>query len=320
MIFASSPTIIGHRGSGSGSNRVTGTSVTGRTAEASLVAGLGAGQSTRAGAPAGIVPPAVDVVDGAPPADHGTTGHSGTAADADSLVENTITSMLAAVRAGISWVEIDVQRTADDELVLRHDPVTVGGDFVIEQTADACGLPRLKDVFEALPTSVCVDVDVKTILEDAVDTPARRTGALLLPVLAAEARRRRLLVTSFDPAVLLQLQQELPDVPLGLLTWLGFPMWHGLAAAAGLGLQAIGLHTGSFRFEQAVTGPGPDGQGAATAPRRRHRPVRHSVEIAHRSGLEVLAWCPKPEDVSAYVHAGVDALVVDDVPGTLAVL
>jgi glycerophosphoryl diester phosphodiesterase len=48
--------------------------------------------------------------------------------------------------------------------------------------------------------------------------------------------------------------------------------------------------------------------------------VEHSVEVAHRAGLEVMAWCPKPEDAPGYVQAGVDALVVDDVPGTLTAL
>jgi glycerophosphoryl diester phosphodiesterase len=314
MIFDSSPTVIGHRGSGSGSVRVTGAPAAGHPGEALRVTGLGDGQVAAAGgsvtATEGLAggAPLVDLVDGGP----------GVAADGGAVLENTIGSMLSAVEAGISWVELDVQRTADDELVLRHDPVTVGGDFVIEQTADASGLPRLKDIFDALPTSVAVDVDVKTILEDAVHSPDRRTGALLLPLLAAEARRRRLLVTSFDPAVLLQLRAELPNVPFGLLTWLGFPMWHGVAAAAGLGLQAIGLHTGSFRFED--TGSRPDGEAPATGNRKRYRPVRHSVEIAHQAGLDVLAWCPKPQDVSGYIRAGVDALIVDDVPGTLAAL
>jgi glycerophosphoryl diester phosphodiesterase len=304
MIFTSRPTIIGHRGSGSGSVPVSSVPATGRLAGAALRTG--------------------SVTDGMRDAGLAAAGNGAMngpvngAVDGQVVVENTVDSMLTAVRAGISWVEIDVQRTADDELVLRHDPVTAGGDFVVEQTADACGLPRLRDVFEALPTTVAVDVDIKTILEDAVDAPARRTGALLLPVLAAEARRRPLLLTSFDPAVLLHLKENLPGVPLGLLTWLGFPMWHGLAAAAGLGLQAVGLHTGSFRFTQAGTESGTD--PATTARPRRHRPVEHSVEVAHRAGLEVLAWCPKPEDAPAYARAGVDALVVDDVPGTLAVL
>jgi glycerophosphoryl diester phosphodiesterase len=111
-------------------------------------------------------------------------------------------------------------------------------------------------------------------------------------------------------------------VPVGLLTWLGFPMWHGMAAASGLGMQAVGLHTGSFRFEQAAAAPGTAGAetGDGAGRRKRYRPVEYSVEVAHRAGLEVLAWCPKPADAAAYARAGVDALVVDDVPGTLAAL
>ncbi|RAY14194.1 glycerophosphodiester phosphodiesterase [Actinomadura craniellae] len=219
--------------------------------------------------------------------------------------ENTIDSLLAAVDAGIDWVEIDVQRTADDDLVLRHDPITPDGGFLIECTAAECGLPRLADVFAALPPEVALDIDVKTVLEDAVDAPSRRTGALLLPLLAAEARRRRLLVTSFDPALLLHLKENLPGVPLGLLTWLRFPIWHGVAAAAGLGLQAIGMHTGS------------SGLGRADW---RFRPLEHTVEVAHQAGLEVVAWCPTAEEAAGYAAAGVDAMVVDDVPGVLTTL
>src|SRR4051794_10802763 len=99
MIFTSRPAIIGHRGSGSGSVPVSGV--------------LATGALHTGGRPLDGVPDPVE-----------------TSPDGGSVVENTVDSMLAAVRAGISWVEIDVQRTADDELVLRHDPVTAGGDFV----------------------------------------------------------------------------------------------------------------------------------------------------------------------------------------------
>ena len=231
----------------------------------------------------------------------------GTPADAVSrmVTENTIDSLLAAVEAGLSWVEIDVQRTADDDLVLRHDPTTADGAFLIDGTAADSGLPRLAEIFEALPPEVAVDVDVKTILEDAVDPPARRTGPLLLPLLRREAARRPLLVTSFDPALLLYYKEHLPGVPLGLLTWLSFPLWHAVSAAAGLGLQAVGMHTGSFGLDRA------DG---------RIRPLAHCVEVAHRAGLDVLAWCPAAKDAPRYVEGGVDALVVNDVPGTIAAL
>jgi len=224
---------------------------------------------------------------------------------AEAVAENTLESILGAVRAGASWVEIDVTRTADDELVLRHDPTGTDGAFLVERTAAESGLPRLVEVFDALPPEVALDIDVKTVLEDAVDPPARRTGALLAPLLRAEARRRPLMVTSFDPSLLLGLREEVAGVPMGLLTWLRFPLWHAIAAAAGLGLEAVGVHTGSCGL---------------AAPDPRLRPLEHSVDVAHKAGLEVLAWCPSAEEAPDYAAAGVDALVVNDVPGVIAAL
>ncbi|TDD82018.1 glycerophosphodiester phosphodiesterase [Actinomadura darangshiensis] len=219
------------------------------------------------------------------------------------VAENTLPSMLAAVDAGLSWVEIDVTRTADDDLVLRHDPTTVDGDHLVDLPATASGLPRLTEIFDALPADVAVDVDVKTVLEDALDEPSRRTGALLLPVLRREAERRRLLVTSFDPSLLVFLKDELPGVPLGLLTWLRFPLWHAVPAAAGLGMDVVAVHTGSCGIEHPDT---------------RLRPLEHCVEVAHKAGLETIAWCPSAEAAPTYAAAGFDAMVVNDVPGVLA--
>lgn len=258
MIFDNPPTVIGHRG-------------------------LGSGRVPLPGSPA---------ADGDGPAPR-------------TVAENTLESLLAALDAGAAWIEIDVTRTADDELVLRHDPTGPDGAFLVDTAAAQCGLPLLTEVFDALPPDVPVDVDVKTILEDAVDPPSRRTGALLVPVLRREARRRPLLVTSFDPSLLLYLRENLPELPLGLLTWLRFPLWHAVPAAAGLGVQAVGLHTGSCGFEHPDT---------------RLRPLEHNVDVAHKAGLEVLAWCPTAETAPVYAEAGVDAMVVNDVPGVVAAL
>ncbi|TQM71436.1 glycerophosphoryl diester phosphodiesterase [Actinomadura hallensis] len=224
---------------------------------------------------------------------------------AEAVAENTLPSLLAAVEAGAPWVEVDVTRTGDGDLVLRHDPTTAGGEYVVDLPAEASGLPRLAEIFDALPPEVAVDVDVKTVLEDAVDAPDRRTGALLLPLLRREARRRRLLVTSFDPSLLTFLRDELPGVPLGLLTWLRFPLWHAVPAAAHLGLDAVAVHTGSCGIDHPDT---------------RLRPLEHCVDVAHKAGLEAIVWCPAAEAAPAYAAAGFDALVVNDVPGVLAAL
>lgn len=228
----------------------------------------------------------------------------------DGLVENTVGSMLAALDAGADGVEVDVARTADGGLVVGHDPALPDGRFLVDvSTADvvAAGLVLLADLLDAVPSGVPVDLDLKSVLEDATDVADRRTDALLAALLAEEVRRRPVLVTSFDPAALLRLREAVPSAAYGLLTWIDFPLRHAVATAAGFGLDLVGLHHGSFGPNRVEPGPV-------------HRPPDVSVEAAHRAGLRVLAWCPEADVATGLVAAGVDALVVNDVPAAVAAL
>ena len=162
----------------------------------------------------------------------------------------------------------------------------------------------------ALPPGVAVNVDVKTIIEDALDPPHRRTGALVAETLGRYAGQRRLFVSSFDPSLLTYLTERkhaLPGVPLGLITWLNFPVWHAIPAAANLGLDAVCLHTGTFGLRPKI-----------------QHPLELSIEavigLAHQARLEVLAWSPTPQMAVRLASAGADALTVDDIPGVLAAL
>jgi glycerophosphoryl diester phosphodiesterase len=225
--------------------------------------------------------------------------------------ENTMGSYQAAVAHGLSWIELDVQRSRDGQLMVAHDPVTADGAFVVTRTADefaAAGVLRFDDVLAALPRDLALDVDVKTIMEDALDPPDQRTGALLADTLRKHAGERQLLVSSFDPGVLRYLQeQDLADAPLGLITGTNFPSWQAIPAAAGLGLAAICLQTDSFGLHR-------------DPPRPADRSPEQVIDAAHRAGLEVLTWGPGPADAARLVVAGVDAVCVDDVPGTLTAL
>lgn len=227
--------------------------------------------------------------------------------------ENTLESYLAAVDHGLTWIELDVQRSLDGQLVIRHDPVTRAGDFVVAQSADelaAAGVPRFEDIMAALPPQVAVNIDVKTITEDAVDPPERRTAVLVAAALRRHAGRRRLFVSSFDPSLLVYLrnQDDFPArIPLGLITWLNFPVWHALPAAVGLGLDAVCLHTGTLAMHREQ-------------PRRQDHTIEKVVSVAHQAGLEVLAWCPAPEAAVRLAAAGADALSVNDVPEVVAAL
>ena len=246
------------------------------------------------------------------------------------FAENTVESCLAAVESGVSWIEIDAQRTADDQLVLRHDWTAPDGACIVDRTAAELarqGIARLADVLDAVPAEIGIDIDVKTVLADATAQTSRRTGALLAAALDKESRRRRLLVTSFDPGLLISLRPALRQASFGLLTWLNFPLQHAIPGAAGLGMQAVGLHTGSFgQRKEACRPAGAEQAGAEQAGEEQacdelpSPAAAGAIAAAHEAGLDVLVWCPSPAAALRYAAAGADALCVDDVPATLAAL
>lgn len=219
--------------------------------------------------------------------------------------ENTLGSFRAAADAGLRWVEVDARVTADEELVARHDPVAPDGRFVSELRAaqtDAQGIMRLEELFTGLAAEVAIDVEVKSSLKDALRPPERTTAALVAERLAAEAPRRHLLLSSFDPAALTIAARRAPDIPRGLLTWLRFPLRKAIPAAVHLGAQVVAPHVQSFEID------------AKRAHRRGERPAARAIEVAHAAGVQVLAWCPDRAQAKALIAAGVDCLVVDEAP------
>jgi glycerophosphoryl diester phosphodiesterase len=233
-------------------------------------------------------------------------GHRGSGAGViDGHRENTLGSFRAAVAAGLRWVEVDARLTADGVLVALHDPAVEDGRFVAELAAtetDALGLTRLADLLEDLPVDVAVDVDVKTSIEDALRPRERTTGALVADMCSRETRT--VLITSFDPSALLIAREVAPELPLGLLTWIRFPLRKAIAAAAQMGLDVVAPHYESFRLGDPARA-------------RYERAPDEVVGLAHAAGLEVLAWSPPPVEAEALIAAGVDCVVVDDVPAAV---
>jgi glycerophosphoryl diester phosphodiesterase len=225
-------------------------------------------------------------------------GHRGSGRGA---AENTLPSFRAAVQAGMSWVEVDARVTADRVLVARHDAVVEDGRYVSELSSretDELGLMRVADLLEDLPAGIGVDVDLKTSLEDAQRPRGETTAALVADLVADE--RRPLLVTSFDPAALMIVRERAPQIPLGLLTWVRFPLRKAIPAAVHLGVQVVAPHAESLGLRQEVPLVG-------------ERPIAESIRVAHDAGLQVVAWCPLPAEREVLIEAGIDCLVVDDV-------
>jgi glycerophosphoryl diester phosphodiesterase len=235
----------------------------------------------------------------------------------DGHPQNTLGSFLAALGAGVSWVEVDVRRTADDALVVAHDAAYPDGAFLVDLTAEqvrARGTLALADLLAALPPGAGVSLDLKTCMEDAVRPPERTTAALLAQVAGQELQRRPLWLSSFDPAALLLVREACPQVPLGLLTWHGYPTEHAVAAAAHLDVQVLALQVGSLwpdTVPEALPEP---------VPRAARRPLPHVLSLLHRSGRQLAVWCPRLQHARQLVSAGVDALVLDDVPRTARAL
>jgi glycerophosphoryl diester phosphodiesterase len=247
---------------------------------------------------------------------HTLLGHRGLGrGTVDGLAENTIESIVAAAQSGLRWVEFDVRRTRDDALVVGHYPSLAGpgGDpdrFVADLTLDEArqlGAVTLESVLAALPEGIGVNLDLKTSMEDALRKPDATTAALLAQVVTFETERRPVLVSSFDPAALLQVGEAAPGIPRSLLTWLTFPLRKAIPAAAHLGVEAVAAHFTSF---------GPNDADRAPA----FRTAEYAVGLAHEAGLEVVVWCPVADVARELFAAGVDAVVVDDVPRVLAAL
>lgn len=224
--------------------------------------------------------------------------------------ENTVQSFLAALECGIGWVEVDVTRTRDDDLLVAHDPTIADATYLADVTsahATRQGAVRLEDLLQALPAEAGVVFDVKSAMQDAVRPASSTTATLLARTCDLALGSRPAVALSFDPAALLHMRECLPSMPLGLLTWFRFPIGHAVAAAAHLDVQVLAVHAGSLRRSAAT--------GHVRVPA-----VEEIVTEVHAAERQLLVWCPPVRRARKLAAAGVDALVVDNVPRQARVL
>ena len=211
--------------------------------------------------------------------------------------ENTLGSFRAAVAAGVPWVEVDVRATADGVLVSSHDANLSDGRAIAATRAADTDLMRIEDLFDELPPEVGINVEIKSTIEDATRARDKTTAALTAGLLARRAGSRPMLATAFDASAPLIVAEGAPGTPVGLLAWHSFPLEMAIPAAVRLGMNVVAPHVRSFALGQMP-------------PEERAR----AVGIAHEAGLQVVAWCPDPDERKPLLAAGVDCLIIDDVP------
>lgn len=127
--------------------------------------------------------------------------------------ENTLESIQAALTAGADGIEIDTHVTADNVIVLSHDPFVLDekqNHWIISQHSyeflhkRSAHLLQLEAVVTVLPLAVELRIEIKP------RQPIEPFVALLQPLV----KERQFAVVSFDYALLRSLHVAAPEIPL----------------------------------------------------------------------------------------------------------
>ena len=225
-------------------------------------------------------------------ADVAVTAHRGASVHAP---ENSMAAFRAALDAGATYTELDVQRTRDGRIAVLHDGdlMRVGGDprKLSELTAEELRTidigrkydekfagevaPLLEDVIDFARGKMKINVELKYNVPDAELAPA------VIDLLRRERFLDQVVITSLDYAALRQVESIEPQLATG----------HIVTAAVGdvVRTEADFLSLGSAQATGAL------------------------IRRAHAAGKEVHVWTVnKPEVMLRMIERGADNVITDD--------
>ncbi len=243
--------------------------------------------------------------------------------------ENTLPAFEHAIRVGVDALEMDLCVTADDVLVVSHDPFInpvicrgTGGsevkpDLALRSVTFAelsrfdCGavrnsafphqipvpgtrIPAFEDVLRlAAPSKVWLNVETKMREHPDLAPPPEEFAAMILQAVRKHGVESRTILQSFDYRSLVAMKKLAPKMHLSALDDVGKEDFVALARRAGADII-------SPRFDFVTP---------------------QKVRAAHTAGLEVVPWTAnQPEDWRALIEAGVDAIITDDPEALIAYL
>ena len=225
-------------------------------------------------------------------------GHRGAAAYAP---ENTMSSFITAHSMKADGIELDVQLTADHQVVVIHDEkltrTTGAKGMVSDWTWDQLrqldagsffaprfrgeGIPTLVQVLDYLKTT---DMQLNIEIKSSVLTYQPGLVELVNRQIVDSGLQSRILVSSFDHKCLMQLKFLNPALPIGLLY--STRLVHPGEYAKSLGAAAIHPFHGNLD--------------------------REDVEECHRLGIKVNPWTvDTPQDMRRMLDLGVDTLITN---------
>lgn len=205
--------------------------------------------------------------------------HRGASAQAP---ENTIAAFERAVALGADAVELDVRRTADDRLVVHHDPHLADGR-VIRTTASTElpeHVPTLADALDAC-AGLFVNIEIKNDPSEPDHDPSDWVAWQVAGLLAARGGGPRWLISSFRLATVDRVRKVAPDVRTAWLT---------------LGLNDDVIAT-TVAHGHTIVHPWVE------------QLPREALRAAHAAGLSVNTWtCDDPDRMRELRAWGIDGI------------
>jgi glycerophosphoryl diester phosphodiesterase len=127
-------------------------------------------------------------------------GHRGGADGA--YPDNSLDAFATARERGADWVELDVRLSADQDVVLSHDPVTAGGIEIATSTSAELaeeGIPTLLEALDVIDEhQLGVNVEIKSDPTEEHYDPQRGVVDATMAVLRARPPAGPIVVSSFD--------------------------------------------------------------------------------------------------------------------------
>lgn len=224
-------------------------------------------------------------------------GHRGASAHAG---DNTIAAYRLAVEHGADGIECDVRLTADDVIVMHHDPVVDGMGALNGYPFAALRqrhphIPTLDETLAELPEpNFVLNIEIKNDPDEAGFDPSHRLGAAIAEWINRHELHHRSVVTSFNRATIDRVRASDETITTGLL----------------LGHQ---------RFAPLMAGLASDGHRWVLPHHSRlFFGARRHIQRAHDVGLSVGTWTlDSPWRLRQVRSAHIDAVIAND-PGAAA--
>ena len=196
--------------------------------------------------------------------------------------ENTIAAFERAVALGADAVELDVRRSADDRLVVHHDPHLPDGRLI--RTTRSSELPdHVPTLAAALDAcaGVFVNIEIKNDPSEPDHDPSDWVAWHVASLLATRGGGPRWLISSFRLATVDQVRKVAPDVRTAWLT---------------LGLDDDVIAT-TLAHGHTIVHP-----WVAQLP-------HDTLRAAHAAGLSINTWtCDDPNRMRELIAWGIDGI------------